>query len=32
MLYDVTLVSDINECDTPDQLLIISITGKYQYS
>ncbi len=31
-LYHVTLVSDINECDTPHQCLLVSVTGKYQYS
>ncbi len=31
-LYHVTLVSDMNECDTPDQRLFVSVTGKYQYS
>ncbi len=31
-LYHVMLVSDINERDTPDQRLLVSVTGKYQYS
>ncbi len=32
-LYHVTLVSDINKRDTPDQRLLASVTGgKYQYS
>ncbi len=31
-LYKVTLVLDINECDTPDQRLLVSVTVKYQYS
>ncbi len=26
-LYHVTLVSDINECDTPDHCLLASVTG-----
>ncbi len=31
-LYNLMLVSDINECDMPDQRLLVSVTGKYQYS
>ncbi len=31
-LYHVTLVSDINERDTLDKRLLVSVTGKYQYS
>ncbi len=30
-LYHITLVLDINECDTP-QCFLVSVTGKYQYS
>ncbi len=28
----VMLVSDVNECDAPDQGLFVSVTGKYQNS
>ncbi len=31
-LYHVTLVSDINECDTPDQRLYLPVTETNQYS
>ncbi len=31
-LYHVTIVSDINKHDMPDQRLLFSVTGKYQYS
>ncbi len=31
-LYHVMLVSDINERDTPDRCLLVSVTGNYQYS
>ncbi len=31
-LYHVTLVLDINECDTLHQCLLVSVTSKYQYS